>query len=316
MVQTVPYQDSFKSAWNNFVGVAKNATFLFDRDYMDYHSDRFSDCSLLFFDKKRLVGLLPANLHENIVFSHEGLTYGGLLLQKDVEYARIDEMLEAAKCYYRDELKANILYYKPVPSIYHNYPSQEDLYWLFGQGAQLVARSLSSAVELSCPQPFSTLRKRHAAKAAKNGLTVAAVTDERQWKDFWNILSSVLSSRHQCCPVHSLDEILLLKRRFTDIRLFCVYKDTQMLAGSVIYITDRVLHAQYIAANEEGRLLGALDFLFLRLLSSPLCKGRIFFDFGISTEQGGAFLNSGLLFQKEGFGARGVCYDHYRLNLA
>ena len=88
-----------------------------------------------------------------------------------------------------------------------------------------------------------------------------------------------------------------------------------MLAGCVAYLTESAIHIQYIAANEEGRLYGALDYLFLHMLSLPICKSRRYFDFGISTEQGGKFLNSGLLFQKEGFGARGVCYDHYCLNL-
>ena len=39
------------------------------------------------------------------------------------------------------------------------------------------------------------------------------------------------------------------------------------------------------------------------------------FDFGISTEQGGRYLNEGLIFQKEGFGARTVVYDTYELNI-
>ncbi len=88
-----------------------------------------------------------------------------------------------------------------------------------------------------------------------------------------------------------------------------------MLAGCVAYLTDRVIHIQYIAASDEGRLYGALDLLFLTMLSLPVCDGRRYFDFGISTEQGGKLLNRGLLFQKEGFGARGICYDQYRLNL-
>ncbi len=315
MIETVPYTNNFKSTWNEFVSTSKNATFLLDRNYMDYHAQRYRDCSLLFFDKGKLAGLLPANLGEKTVFSHEGLTYGSLLVQKNTGYALIQSMLDAATSHYRNHLKATAFIYKPIPAIYHRYPAEEDLYWLFAQGAQLTARSLSSTIELSCAQPFSTLRKRHASKARKCGLTVTEATDESQWKAFWNILTSVLLARHGCRPVHSPDEILLLKQRFNNIRLFCVFKDVEMLAGCVAYLTDRVIHIQYIAASDEGRLYGALDLLFLTMLSLPMCKGRRYFDFGISTEQGGKLLNPGLLFQKEGFGARGICYDQYCLKL-
>ena len=315
MIETVPYTNDFKSTWNEFVSTSKNATFLLDRNYMDYHAQRYRDCSLLFFYKGKLAGLLPANLSEKTVFSHEGLTYGSLLVQKNAVYGSVQSMLDAAISYYRHHLKAAAFHYKPIPAIYHSYPAQEDLYWLFRQGAQLTARSLSSAIELPCAQPFSTLRKRHASKARKCGLTVSEATDDSQWKAFWNILTSVLLSRHGCRPVHSPDEILLLKQRFNNIRLFVVLKDFEMLAGCVAYLTDRATHIQYIAANDEGRLCGALDLLFLTMLNLPMCKDRRYFDFGISTEQGGKLLNPGLLFQKEGFGARGICYDQYCLKL-
>ena len=66
--------------WNAFVAVSKNATFLFDRRYMDYHSDRFQDCSLMVYYKSSLYALLPANLKGDTLYSHQGLTYGGLLM--------------------------------------------------------------------------------------------------------------------------------------------------------------------------------------------------------------------------------------------
>ena len=35
------YTPEQKTNWNVFIENAKNSTFLFNRDYMDYHSDRF-----------------------------------------------------------------------------------------------------------------------------------------------------------------------------------------------------------------------------------------------------------------------------------
>ena len=41
-----------------------------------------------------------------------------------------------------------------------------------------------------------------------------------------------------------------------------------------------------------------------------------YFDFGISTEHNGRLLNEGLIYQKEGFGGRGICYDTYEYTLS
>ena len=69
--------------WNEFVANAKNATFLFHRDFMEYHQDRFEDYSLLVFDdNQQIIAVLPANKVGEALFSHQGLTYGGVLLQE------------------------------------------------------------------------------------------------------------------------------------------------------------------------------------------------------------------------------------------
>ncbi len=46
---------------------------------MDYHSDRFNDHSLVFTRKNRLIGLLPANIKDEALYSHGGLTFGGII---------------------------------------------------------------------------------------------------------------------------------------------------------------------------------------------------------------------------------------------
>ena len=40
-----------------------------------------------------------------------------------------------------------------------------------------------------------------------------------------------------------------------------------------------------------------------------------YFDFGTSNEEGGKVLNTSLIYQKEGFGGRGVVYDTYEWEL-
>ena len=92
------------------------------------------------------------------------------------------------------------------------------------------------------------------------------------------------------------------------------YKDDIALGGTLLYITKQVVHTQYISANVEGKELGVLDLLFDYLINHEYTNYP-YFDFGQSTEQMGHLLNVSLIFQKEGFGGRGMCYDIYEYGL-
>lgn len=315
MVHTVPYDASHADEWNAFVARSKNGTFLLDRRYMDYHADRFRDCSLLFFKKGILIAALPANWveEERTVCSHGGLTYGGLILSPSITAVEALEVFSCAMDYYQKALGAQRWMYKPMPYIYHCQPAEEDLYALFRLGATLHSRAISSVIDLKERLPMRELRRRGVKKAEGAGVTCVESSD---YAAFWPILTNVLQSRHGRTPVHTLDEMMLLHGRFPEqIRLFLALDaDGKPLAGTVVYETERVAHAQYIAASAEGKALGALDRLFHWLLGERYAD-KAYFDFGISTERGGTWLNEGLQFQKEGFGARAVVYDSYEIKL-
>ena len=132
---------------------------------------------------------------------------------------------------------------------------------------------------------------------------------------FWKLLEGVLRDNHSAKPVHTLNEIKLLASRFPDnIRLFLATKEENVLSGALIYESERVAHTQYMANNADGRECGALD-LVIDYLLTDYYRGKYYFDFGISCEQGGRYLNTGLISQKEGFGARPVVHDFYELIL-
>ena len=313
-IEVVPYNDTLKEVWNAFVTASKNGTFLLHRDYMDYHADRFVDCSMLFYKKGELVAVLPANYRaeERTVYSHGGLTYGGLLLSERVTVADTMQVMSSAMEWMRLTLGAKEWIYKPIPHIYHRAPAEEDLYALFRQEATLVARGVSATIANDNTLPMQELRRRGAKKAAANNV-VYEESDALQ--EFWGVLEEVLAGRHDCKPVHTVEEMERLKRTFpNNIRLFVAKANGRVVAGTLIYETSQVAHAQYIATSAEGRVMGALDGLFCHLIANVFV-GKKYFDFGISTEQGGRYLNEGLAFQKEGFGARAVVYDTYSIKL-
>lgn len=311
-MKIVRYNASLQDSWNRFVRLSRNGTFLHERQYMDYHADRFSDHSLLFYsDKDTLIALLPANEWQGVFYSHQGLTYGGLLLSPQVRTAEVLDILSQTLTYLRASHFSKMIY-KCVPAIYHTYPAEEDLYALFRLGASLKIRNVSSALPLISPLALSENRSRGVKKALRSGLLISETAD---FTVFWQILEHNLREKHATAPVHSLSEIQHLKTLFPDqIRCFEVHAGNEVIAGSVLYITGEVVHIQYISATDTGRRLGALDLLFDTFIKAGF-ENKKWLDFGISTEQEGCYLNEGLIHQKEGFGGRAVVYDTYQIDL-
>ncbi len=325
----LPYSINKREAWNTFVQESKQGTFLIDRNFMDYHADRFFDCSLLVYGDDvdesdvtddSLIALFPANWREEekTVYSHQGLTYGGLITKSSITQTEVMQIMQKILMYYEGYLGAKAMVYKPIPYIYSRVPAQEDLYALFRAGGQLENRSVATVVSIAHPLNMRTLRIRQAKKALEHGFYIERIKDgdDQSLAEYWSILESVLMEYHQAKPVHTLEEIALLMHRFPkQIKLFVVRNtDRQIVSGIVVFETDLVAHVQYIASAAEGRKYGALD-LLLRHLCNEKYKEKDYVDFGTSTENGGHVLNEGLIFQKEGFGGRAVCYDAYRVEL-
>lgn len=312
MFEIVRYTADKAEEWNKFVAESKNGTFLFDRHYMDYHSDRFQDYSLMFYRNGGLYALLPANREDNILWSHRGLTYGGIILNTESTAARIQQLFRELNDYLRADGFIKVVY-KPVPHIFHRIPSEEDIYSLFSVcDAKLIDRSISSTLILQYPLKWHRDRRYGINKAKAHGVTV----DESQdLKGFWEVLTFNLRNKYDSCPVHSLEEIELLHDRFPQqIRLFTALKDGKVLGGTVLYITSTVVHTQYISANLEGKQWRVIDALFDYLLHECDWQQR-YFDFGTSNEEDGRILVEPLIYQKEGFGGRGICYDWYEWTL-
>lgn len=304
------YNASLKEVWNEFIRESRNGTFLLDRNFMEYHSDRFTDHSLLFYEKDKLVAVLPGNVKDSILYSHQGLTYGGIIQAERTSIAQIKEVVELLVQHLKAEQISKFIY-KPVPHIYHKYPSEEDLYALFQVGATLHRRSVSSTIFVEQKIEFNRLRKRSIKKAINLGFKTFEST---QFEKFWVILEDNLRDSHNAKPTHTLEEMKLLYSRFPEkIRLFCSETpDNEMVAGMVIFDMGKVIHVQYSSANVYGKQNGGLDILYDYVINTIFVNEQVF-DFGTSTEDEGRFLNDGLILQKESFGGRAIAYDTYEL---
>ena len=312
MFEVRRYAPDKANEWNRFVAASKNGTFLFDRQFIDYHADRFTDCSLMFYRDNALYALLPANVKGDVLTSHGGLTYGGLVMSSRCSAKGVQEVFAAMNTYLSD-MGVRRVVYKAIPWIYHQLPAEEDLYALTSIcHATLIIRDISSAVIGDRPVRFSESRKSGLRKALRVGLTVRESED---FATFWQILNANLTAKYGVRPVHSVSELELLHGHFPQgIRLYMVYDGETPLGGTLLFLTPQVLHTQYISATAEGKAHGAIDLLFNHLINEVYTDYR-YIDFGKSTVSDSADLNEQLIFQKEGFGARAVCYDTYEWTL-
>ena len=311
MITVKKYTAEEAATWDAFVDASKNGTFMLKRGYMDYNADRFTDHSLLFYHDEELVALLPASQHGSELRSHGGLTYGGLITSTNIRVQQVLEIFSVLKEYMKEQGIASMLY-KRVPEIYYRYPSDEDLYALFRIGATLAKRHISSSIYMQDKLKFTERRRRGVKQAAKNGIVVCQSDD---YKSYMSILCDILRKYHNAKPVHTAAELELLASRFPDnIKLYAAFNDKKMLAGVVIYETDKVAHTQYIANSDVGRQCGALDAVMDYLINSQFTD-KEYFDFGTSMNENGIDFNEGLITQKQEFGGRGIVYDMYELNV-
>ncbi|EOX2408951.1 GNAT family N-acetyltransferase [Campylobacter coli] len=304
------YNLNSKDIWNNFNKDAKNGLFMFDRNYMDYHSDRFMDNSLMFYEDEKLIALLPCNVVENILYSHQGLTFGGFIVNENMKQGKMLECFEVLKEYMKENNFKKLIY-KSIPYIYHKIPAQEDLYALFRNKAELFRVDCSTTIDLQNVLKMSDLRKRCIKKAQKNKVEI---TSSEDFNIFLILLNSVLQKQHGVNAVHSVEELKLLYSRFPqNIKLFVAKFNGEIIAATLVFIYENLVHTQYLAANEKAREIGALD-LLIKTLMDEFAKSKKYFDFGISTENGGEFLNHGLISQKEGFGGRNVAHQFFSIS--
>jgi hypothetical protein len=303
-----PYDATRADEWDAVVARSVNGTFLHTRRYLGYHGDRFADLSLFAGGAVFPAAEDPSDATR--VVSHPGLTYGGLVHDGGLRGDELLATMTAVAAHYRD-LGYRALRYKAVPAIYHRAPAQDDLHALFRLGARLYRRDLSATVELAAGVQPRSDRRRNPRVAARKGARLTH--DPARLEAFWDVLTASLAARHGAQPVHTAAEMRTLMELFPEsISVQAVLLDDAVVAGTVHYRTDRVLHCQYSAASPEGAKAYALDLAFAEAIAT--CDVP-YYDFGISTESDGTVLNASLYDFKTSFGARGTVCDFYELPL-
>ena len=305
------YSSDKKQVWDEFIRNSKNPLFMFYRDYMEYHKDRFADSSLMFYDDKDdLISVLPASIKGDIISSHGGLTFGGFVTDSKMKQHHMCELMDLLTNYMSEQGVTSLIY-KAIPHIYHLQPAEEDIYALYKIGASIEKIESATVVNLSNRLKMPKGRKAQVSRARREGVTVEESTD---FDTFINLENEVLGEYHNATAVHTGAELKLLHERFPEfIKLYGGFYQGKMIAGSVIFLYPNVVHTQYLASNDKSREIGALDLVVTTMMD--IYKDKTWFDFGKSTEGDGTILNEGLISQKEGFGGRTFVYQTWKLTV-
>lgn len=303
------YEPKDSELWNAFTSTAKNATFLFNRDFMDYHSDRFNDYSLLVLEGQKWVAVLPANRVEKSVFSHEGLSYGNLVVQKNL---RVKEYLAIFRTVlqFLYEQQIENLSIKLLPKIYNTTLSDEFDMVFFLTQAQMYRADIYLVLDNNQEYKPNRNRKR-ALKTAKN--SGIEIKENQEYELFWNtLLIPNLKNRFNSKPVHSVAEICKLASLFpNNIFLFNAYQNREIKAGVVLFVTETVAHFQYSSGAEDRMETAALDLLFDFIIKKYTAKK--FVSFGNVSEENGSVINEGLAYWKESFGALSTTQNYVNI---
>lgn len=314
----IAYQESHREEWDQFVAERSiNATFLHSRKFLSYHKHRFDDCSLMIFAGDKLIGLFPAAIapsSSDVVLSHPGITYGGLVVDGKLRGKAVIEAFSLMRRHYVSKhLKKMRI--KLVPSIFNSQLYQDDIYAMFRLGGRRYRCDISATIDLHARRKLTKGRKYEVNKGKKNKVEV--VEDIGLLNDTYQVLQDNLQREHAAKPVHSLDEIILLHERFpNDVRLLAAKVGGKVVAGVIMFNHKKyVAHTQYIASYPVAHEIGALDFLLETAITQFQSEGFRYFDFGISNEEGGLVLNENLYRYKRSFGAGGMVHEFYELDL-
>jgi hypothetical protein len=268
---------------------------------------------LIVLDGEKWLGVLPANIVGNQVFSHQGLTYGGLVFSPKLNVEKVEAILDSL-LWFLKENSIETFYYNPIPSFYFPNGNAEMDFLLLRRGAILEKKEMNLAINLTNALNMSKSKLKHFRKNQKSDLHIV---EENQFENFWIfVLEPRLYEKYKAKPVHTKDEISLLKNKFAkNIKQYSVYFHEIIVAGVTIFETENGVKSQYGATTKKGEELRALDFLFINLIEKYKKQGKLFFDMGIVKENNQEGYNKGLLKQKEELGCTVYCQDFYKFEL-
>lgn len=292
-IQIQKYSDHLHSDWDLFID-QHIGIFLFTRKFIRYHKDRFIDHSLLFYKNKSLIAVLPAWNVQNQLYSHPGLTFGGILFKKGLKNDIIHSVF---KCFDNYVIKNNFerIIYKSIPSWYTLTAEHYYLHQSFYQISRILVNHI---IDLNKPLNFNAVRRREIKK-------FSATIDCRYEDDVTNyypFLERNIAAKFQNKPLHSLEDLMYLLSKFPqNIKAFCGYLNDNLVGLIILFIFKKVVKCQYISSSIDGNNHSIIPVMMNDLIDQ-FKTSHSYLDLGTSMIENDK-LNHSLAWFKESIGA-------------
>ncbi|AUC79332.1 hypothetical protein CW736_08025 [Nonlabens sp. MB-3u-79] len=288
-IQVQKYLLENAAEWNAFVKQSVNGTFLLDRNFMDYHQERFEDHSLMMHLDGQLMCCIPAHVKDGIFYSHRGLSYAGLIISANAA-TNIDRIVDALLEYLKGLAfaKAEL----QLPPVSYQSINKEIADVLEQKGFTPNRKLHNQSVALDQEIQVSPKKSIGYRNGKFEGLRMETTND---FRSFWEeVLTPQLAERYHSKPVHSLIEIELLASRFPEnIIQYNVYREGALLAGITFFIKGNIVKSQYTASSPDGLKTDAVAYVYMEAMKEFKEKGCSLMDYGPVNEKDGS-VNKGL----------------------
>ena len=318
MYEILPYSPELDKRLDHFVECESvNGTFLQTRRFLNYHpARRFNEASFALEKSGTIVAYFPGVEKEQTFVSHAGSTFGGPIIAKSFYTgSRIREILTEADQYLSEKFKGVL--FKVTPELFAKESPNLLDYTLEHMGYTRHTELSSYCTLHSGVDPLENCDKecrRIFKKSEIEGIRFGNLEKTEDFETFYHFLE-ISKSKHNVHPVHTLQELYDLKdNRIPDhIRFRGIWDNDTLVAAMMLFLFEgtKTIHGQYIAPNPDYEKFQPTTALYVRVMREAAQEGYKQISWGISTEDGGNYLNESLLRFKESLGAKACVNVRY-----
>ena len=318
MLTITKYNEMLFDEWEKFISHSNNGTIFQKQAFLQYHIKRkFVDGSLIIKNKSTIVAVVPAAIKENILYSHPGSSYGGIVLSHNLDFKMIHDILKVIDEYCIAQ-KYKALFLINSPSIYQKKSDQSLDYLLQWNGFKQTELYISHAVDMSKTSDILSLLTKRKRRYINNNQELNSLTfeEEAYLDEFYDILIAS-KKKYNTTPTHSLDELIKLKDMFPQqIKLLVTRNENKIIGGSLIFFTnDNVALVFYNTILEEYRESQIAMLQLYKCMEIAKKYNLHWIDFGVShtpEEENPLAPKFSLIHFKEQFNAKGVLRIAYQ----
>ena len=318
MLTITKYNDILFDEWEKFISDSNNGTIFQKQAFLKYHINRkFVDGSLVIKNKSTIVAVVPAAIKKNILYSHPGSSYGGIVLSHSLDFKMIHDILKVIDEYCIAQ-KYKALFLINSPSIYQKKSDQSLDYLLQWNGFKQTELYISHAVDMSKTSDILSLLTKRKRRYINNNQELNSLTfeEEAYLDEFYDILIAS-KKKYNTTPTHSLDELIKLKDMFPQqIKLLVTRNENKIIGGSLIFFTnDNVALVFYNTILEQYRESQIAMLQLYKCMEIAKKYNLHWIDFGVShtpEEENPLAPKFSLIHFKEQFNAKGVLRIAYQ----